>query len=80
MPWGIFIFISVIVGIALLCFTAIAIVSLIVGKGKKSRGSDAEDARLMQEIHQGMMRMEKRIEALETIVIEHEKTPSKNHE
>lgn len=73
MEIGVFIAITIIIGLALLCFTAIAIVMLIVGKGKKGRRSDADDARLMQEIHKGMMKMEKRIEALETIVIKHEK-------
>lgn len=72
--------IAFVVGLALLCFTAIAIVTLIVGRGKKGRHSDADEARLMQEIHQGMMKLEKRLEALETIVIEHEKTPPKHHE
>jgi phage shock protein B len=38
---------------------------------ERSRAALAEDARLMQEIHEGLLRMEERIEALETIVLDH---------
>jgi phage shock protein B len=39
------------------------------------RGSelDADETRLMQEIHQGLSRMEERVEALETILIDRER-------
>jgi phage shock protein B len=47
----------------------LAIVKL--ARGGESAGSlPQEEARLMQEIHQNLERMEKRLEALETIVLE----------
>jgi phage shock protein B len=38
--------------------------------GSTSRQQRDSEAHLMQEIHDGLMRMEQRIEALETIVLE----------
>lgn len=35
-----------------------------------SRQAQAEEARLIQEIHQGLLKMEQRVEALETILLE----------
>jgi len=43
------------------------------GWSRKSRETEAEDARLMQDIYQGLARMEKRVEALETILMDHPK-------
>lgn len=43
------------------------------GKTKKGRNMEAEEARRVQEIYQGISRMEGRIEALETIILEHER-------
>lgn len=36
----------------------------------RARQALADDARLMQELHDGLLRMEERIEALETIVFD----------
>jgi phage shock protein B len=36
----------------------------------RSRHSRSEETRLIQEIHQGLSRMEKRVEALETILLD----------
>ena len=36
----------------------------------RTRQALAEDARLMQELHEGLLRMEERIEAIETIVLD----------
>lgn len=59
----------------------IAIVSIIFGsitsiakskaeaKAKGGAGLSEEDARIMQELHQSLQKMEKRVEALETIII-----------
>ncbi|GAB4264640.1 MAG: hypothetical protein Kow0092_16430 [Deferrisomatales bacterium] len=50
-------------------------------KGDPAGGRErarAEEARLMQELHEGLLRMEQRIEALETIVFDaprEEETP-----
>jgi phage shock protein B len=51
----------------------IALAILKGGKSKKGRNMEADEARKAQEIYQGITRMEERIEALETIILEHEK-------
>ena len=43
------------------------------GKTKKGQKMEADEAGRAQEIYQGITRMEGRIEALETIILEHEK-------
>ena len=61
----------VVVGIPTICITSI--IHRKIGAGKKSRNGsslDAEETKTMQEIYTGLTRMEKRIEALETIIIE----------
>jgi len=39
----------------------------------KPRGNDAEEARLLQEIHRSLARLEDRVESLETLVIDPKK-------
>jgi len=39
-------------------------------KGSGDRATKAEDARVIQEIYQGLTRLEKRIETLETILFD----------
>ena len=39
-------------------------------KGGTSRKDQAEDSKIFQEIYQGLSRMEKRVEALETILLD----------
>jgi phage shock protein B len=51
----------------------IALAILKGGKSKKGQSIEADEARKAQEIYQGITRMEERIEALETIILEHEK-------
>lgn len=51
----------------------IALAILKGGKSKKDQSMEANEARRAQEIYQGINRMEERIEALETIILEHEK-------
>jgi phage shock protein B len=43
--------------------------------GGRARGAEMneEETRMIQEIHQGLMRMEERIEALETIMMEQDR-------
>jgi phage shock protein B len=38
--------------------------------GKRTAGLHEDEARIMQEIYQGLSRMEERIEALETLVLD----------
>jgi len=43
------------------------------GSSTKDRKAQADETRIIQEIYQGLSRMEERVEALETILIEREK-------
>ncbi len=40
------------------------------GFSRQGQESQAEEARMIQEIYQGLSRMEERVEALETIILE----------
>ncbi len=51
--------------------------ALKIAKGGKDDQFKAEETQLIQEIHQGLQRMEERIEALETILLEPEHEPDK---
>ena len=42
------------------------------GISRKSQQSHSEDAKMIQEMYQGVTRMEERVEALETILLEKE--------
>jgi len=62
-------------GVVLLCLILgvvfLAALKILKGGGKHSRrGVDPEEAKLMQEIHQGLQKMEDRVESLETLLIE----------
>ncbi len=48
------------------------IVVKLLGRGG-SQEFDEEEMRAMQELYQGLERMEKRVESLETILLEHER-------
>ena len=51
----------------------IAIVAILRGgKSDNARRLDAEEAKTMQQIYQGLEKMEKRVEALETLLLERE--------
>jgi hypothetical protein len=43
------------------------------GVSRKSQKSQAEETRFIQEIYQGLSRMEERVESLETILLDREK-------
>lgn len=43
------------------------------GVSRKNQNKQAEEARLIQEIYQGFARMEERVEALETILLDQDK-------
>ena len=42
------------------------------GRGGRAQALDAEEARIMQEIHAGLAKMEERIESLETLLVDKE--------
>lgn len=57
--------------VAILCAFILGIVRTIKGKpSEKPSVSDEEEARLIQEIHQGLERMERRVESLETLMMD----------
>lgn len=50
------------------------------GFAAPGREAQGEEARMIQEIYQGLSRMEARVEALETILMEHKERSSPTHE
>lgn len=73
MPWINFNF-MVIMGFSLLALIILGVFVLVGikmvrnGRGKPRRVTEDEEARMIQEIYQGLSRMEQRVEALETIL------------
>ena len=71
--------IAVVMGAAIVLLALFGIIFLgalkiLKGGGKHSRrGIDPEEAKLMQEIYQGLQKMEDRVESLETLLIEQSK-------
>ena len=47
-------------------------------KGGTSRKDQAEDSKIIQEIYQGLARMEERVESLETILLDQDKKDRKD--
>lgn len=60
----------IVIGIPVICATAIVIAFILKGK---SNQLTADETRTLQEIHQGLIKMEKRIDSLESIVIDRDK-------
>lgn len=54
------------------------VLSIRLLKSGTSRKNQADDSKIIQEIYQGLSRMEERVEALETILLEREKKDHKN--
>jgi phage shock protein B len=67
----------ILVVIMLVPIAAIVLLLRLVFRGTSDgyRRSNPEEARIMQEIHRGLTRMEERIDALETIVLDREDVP-----
>ncbi len=62
---------SILTFAALVCGTILAIVRMrSSGLSKGTRQSQSEEARIIQEIYQGLSHMEERIDTLETILME----------
>ena len=61
--------------------TVSIIVKAIRGGGsKKKQGADLEETRLIQEIHHGLTKMEDRVEALETLLLDDERSKRRKFE
>ena len=65
---------------ALLVVGATIVISIKLLKGGTSRKDQAEDSKIIQEIYQGLSRMEERVEALETILLDREKRERRHEE
>ena len=76
-----------VVGVVLIIFIVIALPIIIIagtillgikivrgGSSSKDPKTQADETRIIQEIYQGLARMEDRVEALETILIERKKS------
>jgi phage shock protein B len=64
--------------VAILCGTFIAALKIMRGGGSSRGESSEEDVRLIQDIHNGLQQMEKRIEALETIMLDRERARTRD--
>lgn len=62
----------IVIGVPVVCGTLIALAAILRGGSKKNERQEAEETRLIQELHQGMNRLEARIEAIETILMDQE--------
>jgi phage shock protein B len=49
------------------------VISIKLLRGGAARKDQAEDSKIIQEIYQGLGRMEERVEALETILLDRDK-------
>ena len=60
--------------LAIIPVTILLVIRLFKGGfSRTDRKKQAEETRMIQEIYQGMSRMEERVEALETILLDREK-------
>ncbi|MGD8242542.1 MAG: phage-shock protein [Desulfobacterales bacterium] len=75
------IFGSIILLLATICGTILVAMKLRHGSlSVKSREAQAEEAATIQEIYQGLSQMEKRIESLETLLMERQAKKDDQHE
>lgn len=61
---------ATIVGLVILGVIFLLAIRLLRPGAPKPRGADSEEAQLLQEIHRGLSRLETRVEALETLVLD----------
>lgn len=66
--------ILIVVGLPVICGTIIILAAMLrKGHVRDRDASNAEDARIIQEMHQNLNKLEERIESIETILIENER-------
>lgn len=72
------IFGGLVLGLAIVGSTILMAIKMWRGEGsRRGQRLQAEEARMVQEIYQGLSRMEKRVEALETIMLDRFERESK---
>jgi len=64
---------SIILILSIICGTILAAIKLRGGISRKERQHSAEEAEMVQELYQGLARMEERTEALETLLLDKER-------
>lgn len=65
-------FIALLVTMLIPAVLVVIVLRLALGAGKRNQRSEAEDARLMQDLHRSLQKLENRVESLETIMLENE--------
>ena len=73
------VFVSIVLALAIIPGTILIAIKLLKGGfSRKDQKQQAEEAKMIQEIYQGLSRMEDRVEALETILLDRDrKEPEK---
>jgi phage shock protein B len=65
---------GIILALAIIGSTIVMIIKFLKGGiSRTSRKFDTEEAKMIQEMYQGITRMEQRVEALETIILDRER-------
>lgn len=62
---------GIVLALAIICGTILMLTRLRYGGiSQKNRQSQADEARMMQDIYHGLLKMEKRVDALESILMD----------
>lgn len=65
---------GIVMALAIIASTALIAIKILKGSlSRKDRVAQNEEARMIQEMYRGLSRMEERVEALETILLEEER-------
>lgn len=65
---------TILIFFVVICSTIVIMVKMLRGgTSKNMQKNHADEAKMIQEIYQGMARMEERVESLETILMERER-------
>lgn len=70
---ALFVICTPLLALGIIAVTFLLTLKMVRGRGGVSSELGAEETRLVQEIHQGLDKMDKRVEALETILAETER-------
>lgn len=70
---ALFVICTPLLALGVIAITFLLTLKMVRGRGSADRELGAEETRLVQEIHQGLEKMEKRVESLETILTDTER-------
>lgn len=68
----------VIIVTAIVCFTVHRIITLAISNKGGKKGMNGDETQVIQEIYQGLIKMEERIESLETILTDRRTKPDRD--